>query len=430
MTIGPIGPSGYGSPISSGDRDRQRRPGARRELDGDRSSATVTSVRESAAAVEVPSATAATIGCHNAVVTIRLRLASRSSVTPGYRPRPERCDAHPDHRRRRLHRPAPRPRARRRVMSWSRSTCCIRRCTSTPRAPRAFPGEVVVGDVADEAAPGSSAASTRSCHLAAETGTGQSMYEQDRYRRVNVDGTRLAGEYAARRCPARRAELAGGVRRRHCCDACRRSEDDPHLPVSFYGETKSLGEAASRTPAEHVRRHDHPAAERHRPRPGPPQPVHRRARGLPGDAARRPPAHGLRRRQPDPRLHPRPGPRRAHRLVRRAPGRGRPAPRAQLRDRCTHHPARARGVRRSRARPMATCRSSTSTCIGPATSSTPAPTSPAPPRRTAAAVDPRDAVVDFIRCSWDKPGDPRRPGTWRSTSSRRAASPTAPGRPD
>ena len=33
-------------------------------------------------------------------------------------------------------------------------------------------------------------------HLAAETGTGQSMYEVDRYHRVNVDGTRRAAEFA------------------------------------------------------------------------------------------------------------------------------------------------------------------------------------------------------------------------------------------
>ena len=33
-------------------------------------------------------------------------------------------------------------------------------------------------------------------HLAAETGTGQSMYEAGRYHRVNVDGTRRAAEFA------------------------------------------------------------------------------------------------------------------------------------------------------------------------------------------------------------------------------------------
>ncbi len=96
-------------------------------------------------------------------------------------------------------------------------------------------------------------------HLAAETGTGQSMYEQARYRRVNVDGTRLAGEVAAgwgvpliamssravygegrSSCP-----LHGDRFGETCCDQAQPSsstEDDPHHPVSFYGETKSAGE--------------------------------------------------------------------------------------------------------------------------------------------------------------------------------------------
>lgn len=108
----------------------------------------------------------------------------------------------------------------------------------------AFPGEVIVGDVAeptDWEAVGVRVDAV--VHLAAETGTGQSMYEQDRYHRVNVDGTRLAGEFAtARGVPlvtlSSRAVYGDGTPDRPSF------EDDPHAPVSVYGETKSLGEAA------------------------------------------------------------------------------------------------------------------------------------------------------------------------------------------
>ncbi len=108
----------------------------------------------------------------------------------------------------------------------------------------AFPGDVFVGDVA-EATDWEAAVDTVDAvvHLAAETGTGQSMYEQDRYRRVNVDGTRLAGEFAAARgiplvAMSSRAVYGDGTPDRPSF------EDDAHHPVSFYGETKSLGEAA------------------------------------------------------------------------------------------------------------------------------------------------------------------------------------------
>ncbi|QIM21339.1 NAD(P)-dependent oxidoreductase [Phycicoccus sp. HDW14] len=66
----------------------------------------------------------------------------------------------------------------------------------------AFPGPVVVGDVADPAAwEGLPEGVTCVVHLAAETGTGQSMYETERYHRVNVEGTRLAAEFARARGP-------------------------------------------------------------------------------------------------------------------------------------------------------------------------------------------------------------------------------------
>ena len=112
---------------------------------------------------------------------------------------------------------------------------------------RAFPGDVVVGDVAD--AESWTTLDRRAdgfdtvVHLAAETGTGQSMYEVERYHRVNVEGTRLAGGFAQRRgiplvALSSRAVYGDGARDRAS------HEDDPHRPVSVYGETKSLGEAA------------------------------------------------------------------------------------------------------------------------------------------------------------------------------------------
>jgi len=112
-----------------------------------------------------------------------------------------------------------------------------------PDASRAaFPGTVVVGDVADPHAWAGLDPTDALVHLAAETGTGQSMYEVERYRRVNVDGTRLAGAHAARLgvpvvALSSRAVYGDG-------DPVRATtEDDPHRPVSVYGETKSLGEA-------------------------------------------------------------------------------------------------------------------------------------------------------------------------------------------
>lgn len=123
---------------------------------------------------------------------------------------------------------------------------------------RAFPGAVHVGDVADPAAwelPDHDAI----VHLAAETGTGQSMYERDRYHRVNVDGTRLAAQHAVAHsvpivslssravygegrfeCPVHGTGF--GTR---CCTAAvtaPSTEDDRHAPVSVYGETKSGAE--------------------------------------------------------------------------------------------------------------------------------------------------------------------------------------------
>lgn len=134
---------------------------------------------------------------------------------------------------------------------------------------RAFPGEVVVGDVADEAAWAGLGPFDAVVHLAAETGTGQSMYEADRYVRVNVDGTRLAGEAAARWAAplvAMSSRAVYGEGRHECTDhgttfgtpCCSRSvpaasrESDDHTPVSVYGQTKSDGERVLREPARSV----------------------------------------------------------------------------------------------------------------------------------------------------------------------------------
>lgn len=124
-----------------------------------------------------------------------------------------------------------------------------------------FPGRVVHGDVCDPQAWASFDAEDVSAivHLAAETGVGQSMYESDRYRRVNVGGTEIAADAARRRgipiislssravygegaysC-ADHGTTFGGP----CCDSAAPApshEDDPHRPISVYGETKSEAE--------------------------------------------------------------------------------------------------------------------------------------------------------------------------------------------
>ena len=139
-----------------------------------------------------------------------------------------------------------------------------------PEASRAaFPGVVVEGDVSEEAAWASLERPEVVIHLAAETGTGQSMYEQERYRKVNVDGTRLAGEAArAWGCPlvamSSRAVYGNGRTecREHgtrfggpCCPEAvptASTEEDRHVPVSVYGETKSEGETVLLGVAAHV----------------------------------------------------------------------------------------------------------------------------------------------------------------------------------
>ncbi|MGA4507730.1 NAD-dependent epimerase/dehydratase family protein [Propionibacteriaceae bacterium G1746] len=123
-----------------------------------------------------------------------------------------------------------------------------------------FPGEVVEGDVADPAAWRSLGHHDAVVHLAAETGTAQSMYEQERYRRVNIEGTRLAGG-VARRWGAPLVSLSSravygegryrlpdgttafGARGDAVAQPEPSREDDDLMPISVYGETKAEAEA-------------------------------------------------------------------------------------------------------------------------------------------------------------------------------------------
>jgi dTDP-L-rhamnose 4-epimerase len=106
-------------------------------------------------------------------------------------------------------------------------------------------------------------------HLAAETGTGQSMYEADLYRHVNVVGTQVVGEAALDwgvplLALSSRAVYGNGATTcaehgdhfgTSCCSACvpvASKEDDPHHPVSVYGETKSEAERSLIVPAAEV----------------------------------------------------------------------------------------------------------------------------------------------------------------------------------
>ncbi|MBS1847115.1 MAG: NAD(P)-dependent oxidoreductase [Actinobacteria bacterium] len=96
-------------------------------------------------------------------------------------------------------------------------------------------------------------------HLAAETGVGQSMYEVDRYRSVNVDGTRNAAHFAAdhdvpivffsSRAVYGEGRWDCGAHGPHTSSRCCRDaqpaasrETDPVAPVSIYGETKAAAE--------------------------------------------------------------------------------------------------------------------------------------------------------------------------------------------
>ncbi|MGQ4494604.1 NAD-dependent epimerase/dehydratase family protein [Dermabacteraceae bacterium P13095] len=111
---------------------------------------------------------------------------------------------------------------------------------------RRFPGEVVVADVADPASftHFDDAGITAVVHLAAETGTSQSMYEQEHYRRVNVGGTVNAVE-AAHRWGVPIVALSSRAVYGEGDPVKATTEDTPHRPLSVYGETKSEGETAA-----------------------------------------------------------------------------------------------------------------------------------------------------------------------------------------
>ena len=129
-----------------------------------------------------------------------------------------------------------------------------------PDASRAkVSGRLIEGDVLDSTVWESLPTVDAVVHLAAETGVGQSMYEVERYRSVNVDGTARAATFAgAFGVPlvffSSRAiygqgrygcDEHGTTFGDPCCDAATpeaSNEDDPPLPVSVYGETKVAGE--------------------------------------------------------------------------------------------------------------------------------------------------------------------------------------------
>lgn len=121
-------------------------------------------------------------------------------------------------------------------------------------------GDLIETDILAEGALDQAGEVDAVVHLAAETGVGQSMYEVDRYRRVNVEGTAAVAEWCGRhstplvffssravygegryRCLTH-ADVADGS----CCpDAVpvASREDDPPAPTSVYGQTKVEGEA-------------------------------------------------------------------------------------------------------------------------------------------------------------------------------------------
>lgn len=108
-----------------------------------------------------------------------------------------------------------------------------------------FPGEIFVGDVSEPADWQQLPVADAIIHLAAETGTAQSMYETERYHRVNVEGTRLAAEYAVKWNASLVSLSSRAVYGEGFADRGT-TEDDAHQPLSVYGETKSEGEAIVR----------------------------------------------------------------------------------------------------------------------------------------------------------------------------------------
>lgn len=122
-----------------------------------------------------------------------------------------------------------------------------------------FPGPVLAGDVSNPTDWTQIPAVHGVVHLAAETGTGQSMYEVDRYTAVNAHGTRLAARFARDRgvplifTSSRAVYGEGRYENSRGTVIFTRPEvpgfapadsreTDPHHPTSVYGETKSTAE--------------------------------------------------------------------------------------------------------------------------------------------------------------------------------------------
>lgn len=120
-------------------------------------------------------------------------------------------------------------------------------------------GRLIEGDVRDGTVWEMLPAVDAVVHLAAETGVGQSMYETERYRSVNVDGTANALAFASKlNAPLVffssravygeghwRCDVHGDQIGSRCCDNAEpvaSLEDDAFAPVSVYGETKVVGE--------------------------------------------------------------------------------------------------------------------------------------------------------------------------------------------
>lgn len=124
---------------------------------------------------------------------------------------------------------------------------------------RRLAGRLIEADITDDDAFDAVGAVSAVVHLAAETGVGQSMYEVDRYRRVNVEGTARVARWCARRSVPlvffssravygegrHECAIHGDITDGTCCASTRpvaSREQDPVAPVSVYGQTKVDGE--------------------------------------------------------------------------------------------------------------------------------------------------------------------------------------------
>ncbi|MDO5699866.1 MAG: NAD-dependent epimerase/dehydratase family protein [Bowdeniella nasicola] len=134
-------------------------------------------------------------------------------------------------------------------------------------AAKRFPGAVWRRDVALAESWDIPADVTGVVHLAAETGTAQSMYQREHYRRTNVGGSKYAAEFCEYRAIplvllSSRAVYGEGLvasepqvssEGRDCGASgllLPSREEDAHRPLSYYGETKSQAEMVARVALE------------------------------------------------------------------------------------------------------------------------------------------------------------------------------------